>query len=321
MDEAIRQTDSDASGSRFCAVQKGYLNDPYASLLVQRPHLIQPRPPLINIGTYLRSSALDGLIFQFMDIAASENKKCQIISFGAGSDTRFWRIESSDRQSTLSHYWEFDFAEITTKKAMAIKKHMSLNSLLGDPSQISLSHGGTCLHSPKYQLLSLDMRQSLDALLKPVTLPGLSFPINSYTRFYKSNAILQWFANHFTGPGATLAGVVYEMFMLNDPFGRVMLNNMKARNVPLPGVVPYTSKASLPSRFINRGFSWAKALDLHEIRLKYVPQEESDRISTLEMLDEIEEMDLVLRHYAITWSLLQTDPSEYWYRWGLPPRD
>ncbi len=42
------------------------------------------------------------------------------------------------------------------------------------------------------------------------------------------------------------------------------------------------------------------------------------RISQLEMLDELEELDLVLEHYAITWGVkafasnLQTD----WTQWG-----
>lgn len=41
------------------------------------------------------------------------------------------------------------------------------------------------------------------------------------------------------------------------------------------------------------------------------------RIAGLEMLDEIEEMDLVLRHYAITWGLLHRSPSIQWDSWGL----
>lgn len=138
IDDAIRQTDTDAAGSRLSAVQKGYLTDPFAQLLVQRPHLQHPRPPLINIGTYLRSTALDQLVEQFMDTAAAEAKQCQIISFGAGSDSRFWRIQSSERKSTLLHYWEFDFPEITTKKAMSIKKNTQLSSSLGDSTNITL---------------------------------------------------------------------------------------------------------------------------------------------------------------------------------------
>jgi [phosphatase 2A protein]-leucine-carboxy methyltransferase len=116
------------------------------------------------------------------------------------------------------------------------------------------------------------MRQSLDALLKPVLFPDSPSPstptldstvptlllfecVLAYMQPEESNAILQWFADHFTGPGATLAGVVYEMFMLNDPFGRVMLNNMKVYIGHLPYTVIITSELIFvlgPERPITR---------------------------------------------------------------------
>jgi [phosphatase 2A protein]-leucine-carboxy methyltransferase len=44
------------------------------------------------------------------------------------------------------------------------------------------------------------------------------------------------------------------------------------------------------------------------------------RLSTLEMLDEVEELELVLEHYAITWGVkaptCQTDLAS-WQSWGL----
>ena len=47
----------------------------------------------------------------------------------------------------------------------------------------------------------------------------------------------------------------------------------------------------------------------------------SRRISQLEMLDEIEELELVLAHYAITWGIkLPPDHSNLqadWTSWGL----
>jgi [phosphatase 2A protein]-leucine-carboxy methyltransferase len=49
------------------------------------------------------------------------------------------------------------------------------------------------------------------------------------------------------------------------------------------------------------------------------------RISKLEMLDEIEELDLVLQHYAITWGIKlpnAVDDSKLkakWLEWGIKP--
>jgi O-methyltransferase involved in polyketide biosynthesis len=91
-DSSIRLTDTDAALARLSAVQKGYLQDPYIKHLVPRSHLQPPRPPLINIGTFVRATAIDDLVFQWLQSSANLGTRCQIVSLGSGSDTRFWRI-------------------------------------------------------------------------------------------------------------------------------------------------------------------------------------------------------------------------------------
>lgn len=88
-DGAIRLTDTDAAMARVSAVGKGYVEDPYIKHFVPRGQLQTARPPLINIGTYLRGTAIDRLVDQWLERSAGP---CQIVSLGAGSDTRFWRI-------------------------------------------------------------------------------------------------------------------------------------------------------------------------------------------------------------------------------------
>jgi [phosphatase 2A protein]-leucine-carboxy methyltransferase len=89
-DAPTRATDNDAAIARLSAVRKGYLADPYIAALIPRAHLQQPRPPLINIGTYLRTRAIDLLLDDWLRLAGQH--KVQIVSLGAGSDTRFWRL-------------------------------------------------------------------------------------------------------------------------------------------------------------------------------------------------------------------------------------
>lgn len=91
-DASIRSTDNDAALARLSAVQKQYLHDPFVRHLVPRAHLQPPRPPLINIGTYVRTAGIDKLVDEWMHKAKETGQKCQIVSLGAGSDTRFWRI-------------------------------------------------------------------------------------------------------------------------------------------------------------------------------------------------------------------------------------
>jgi [phosphatase 2A protein]-leucine-carboxy methyltransferase len=91
-DASIRATDTDASYARVSAVRRQYLHDPFITALVPRAHLVPTRPPLINIGTYVRSEAIDELVLGWLKYAGADGKKAQIVSLGAGSDTRFWRL-------------------------------------------------------------------------------------------------------------------------------------------------------------------------------------------------------------------------------------
>ncbi|TFY57730.1 hypothetical protein EVG20_g8426 [Dentipellis fragilis] len=339
-DTHIRETDNDAALARLSAVQKQYVADPFIAALVPRAHLQKPRPPLINIGTYLRGTAIDELVDQWIRLASAEslgngngNGKVQIVSLGAGSDTRFWRLATGPHKDLLVRYVELDFPEITSRKAMAIRKSKVLNPLLGPSESVKIGNGGTSLHSPVYNLIPVDLRKppseslapllagSSDPLLLPNVQTLLLFEcVLAYMSPEASDAVIQWFAEYALQDGAGSVGsIVYEMFGLGDAFGRVMLSNLKSRNVSLPGVEPYTDKASLPQRFLRLNFTAADALTLHEIRRAYVAPEELERISTLEFLDELEELDLVLDHYAITWG--SKAPSgkaqDHWKTWGL----
>ena len=62
--------------------------------------------------------------------------------------------------------------------------------------------------------------------------------------------------------------------------------------------------ASLERRLLDRGFTTARALTLRELRRDYVERRELRRLSQLELLDEVEELELVLDHYAISWSVM-----------------
>ncbi|KAJ7471948.1 S-adenosyl-L-methionine-dependent methyltransferase [Mycena latifolia] len=332
-DSSVRLTDTDAALARVSAVQKQYLQDPYIKHLVPRAHLQPPRPPLINIGTYVRATAIDDLVFQWLQTSAGQGTRCQIVSLGAGSDTRFWRIATGPHKDALASYVELDFPEITSKKAMAIRKSKDLSAVLGNPADVTISHGGIGLNSSAYHLLPADLRQppadtlgkllasESGAILSP-TLPTLLLfeCVLVYMSPTASSALLQWFIDYFSPSGSGVLGsIVYEMFRLQDSFGRVMVENLKARHVSLPGAEPYPDVASLPSRFLNLGFTAARALTLKEIRKSYIPPAELERISQLELVDEVEELDLVLEHYAITWGLFvpQSASVAAWGQWGL----
>lgn len=119
-DGAIRATDNDASLARLSAVNKGYLKDAYIQHFVPRARFQPSRPPLINIGTYIRSEGIDKLVDAWIRNCAAAQTSHQIVSLGAGSDTRFWRFcvrrmrpfhldsglfDNTDRMSEVKANW------------------------------------------------------------------------------------------------------------------------------------------------------------------------------------------------------------------------
>jgi len=197
--------------------------------------------------------------------------------------------------------------------------------------------GGTALHSHKYHLLPADLRLPPSEILGPMlsseidhtqgsildpSLPTLLLfeCVLAYISPSASSQLLDWFIKFIQqSPSGVLGCVVYEMFGLNDSFGRVMVDNLRERDILIPGVEPYPDLQSLPSRFLDAGFTAARALTLKEIRRAYIETSELERISKLEFLDEIEELDLVLAHYAISWGLFleNSGSSTAWGTWGL----
>lgn len=142
-DAATRSTDTDALVSRTSAAAHGYLSDPFASLFLS-PALrrsTEKRPPLINLGTHARTWAVDELVRQFLlaeETTAGKGK--QVLSLGAGTDTRFWRFrdewEKAGKEWGCTKWVEVDFEEATAGKAKTVCGKPLLKGKLGGEIKI-----------------------------------------------------------------------------------------------------------------------------------------------------------------------------------------
>ncbi|KLT40540.1 S-adenosyl-L-methionine-dependent methyltransferase [Cutaneotrichosporon oleaginosum] len=262
--------------SRSSAVQLGYLADPFASLVYKLPSFgggSARKAPLINVGTHHRTAALDAVVDSFL---ASAGGEAQIISLGAGSDTRFWRLHSRD--ASIARYVEVDFPHLTALKAQRIARNRQLSAALGSTSSPSpsspytVSHGGAALTAAQYALVPLDLRApgALDALtpLLDASRPTLLLAecVFCYMSEEESRRVIQWFGTTF----AHAAAAVYEMVGLDDAFGRVMHRNLAQRNLSLPGAV-FASPQAQADRFTDTrlgagAFTHAGAKSLWDVR-------------------------------------------------------
>lgn len=147
-DASVRSTDTDALVSRASAASLGYVADAFATLFLP-PALrrsTEKRPPLINIGTHARTWAIDELVAQFLADATPTAPR-QVLSLGAGTDTRVWRC--LDKASAVGSEWpckrwvEVDFVEATAAKAKTISGKPALRDPLG--SSLKIGESSICL--------------------------------------------------------------------------------------------------------------------------------------------------------------------------------
>jgi [phosphatase 2A protein]-leucine-carboxy methyltransferase len=307
-DKIIRQTDGDASNSRLSAVALGYLTDEYASCFLQGQ--TPRRYPLINRGTYVRTSAIDRLVDNFLTTTIDNNTSnasaaplAQIISLGAGSDTRFFRLSATRRNSILYH--ELDFLDNVRDKLSQISSSQKLLHLL--PIH-DISPDKSSLASPTYNLHSIDLRDF--ASTSPPSILNLSSTLPTllisecclcYLPPQTTSAILTHFTSLLT---SSLAIILYEPIRPYDSFGKTMLTNLASRGIQLQTVRRYYSLAAQRSRLASSGFvSGQGAADVEQIYYsnEWISEQERERVERLEWLDEVEEWKLLASHYCVAW--------------------
>ncbi|TPX66355.1 hypothetical protein SpCBS45565_g04504 [Spizellomyces sp. 'palustris'] len=292
-DDAIRATNDDAAISRLAAVNQGYLSDPYAKHFVRRP---QRRPPVIN-------RALDTLIQQFLRSGDGSPKTKQIISLGAGSDTRWFLLKAQDLHP--ARYYEIDFPEITGRKAQIIKKNKEMTELLGEHL---LTSGGTEIHSDNYHLVPGDLRNFSTEILPRIASLGFD---KSLPTLFLSECVLIYISPHDSANLVQCAAdsiesgvfVTYEQILPDDPFGVTMLQNLKMRGIELLGIRAHPSLQRQRDRYLTAGWDEAGAVDMNMFWEQILDGDERTRVSALELFDEVEEWRLLSGHYCVSWGI------------------
>ncbi|KAH9250772.1 hypothetical protein BASA81_011426 [Batrachochytrium salamandrivorans] len=181
-DEVVRGTNDDALACKHSAVAAGYLADPFIKAFLKR----SPRKaPVINRGTYSRTAALDMLVTKFLTSSAQTthihttqlsksalqtvaNK--QIISLGAGSDTRYLLLKAAGLNP--HRYIEIDYPQVTAKKAQALMKDKDTRQMI-DLDHGQVFGGGTGITTDSYWLIPGDLREFASVLMPKLISMGL----------------------------------------------------------------------------------------------------------------------------------------------------
>lgn len=323
-DRLVRATDLDALSCRLSCSSKGYFSDgdAYIGDLVRsysaHLHLCQGytqlsagrtlrslfkegKMPIINRGTYLRTYAVDAVVERFI----ASHTKCQIVSIGGGSDTRCFRV--LEKHSHVV-YTEIDFPESVKIKMLAIGASEKMQALLQTSALLIASREEfealkPELHTPNYHLVGQDLR-TLDSLPFLENIPTLvvSECVLCYLAPAENEVLLQFFQRAF----ASVSLVMYEPMALGDAFGRTMAQNLASRGINLLTFEEYPTLDARRAFLHKNGFQSVLATDLAAIGGYGGEQWPSDaelaRVLRLEMIDEVEEIRLLLRHYCLVYA-------------------
>ena len=292
-DKIIQQTDNDASSSRLSAVQLGYLSDDYAREFLQSGEQITRRYPIINRGTYVRTTAIDRLVGRFLRKDPGQRK--QIISLGAGSDTRFWNLDSDHSNVT---YHELDFEANVAAKREVIKRSARMLEELATLKAVG----------DFYHLHALDLRDLV--VDNPPSIPDLDVALPTlilsecclcYLPPDAATSVLKYFQSRLQG---AVGIVVYEPIRPYDAFGKTMVSNLASRGIHMQTLKRYHSLEAQRQRLKLAGFTEGQgARDVYQIWESddWVKPAERERVEKLEWLDEIEEWKLLASHYCVAW--------------------
>lgn len=290
-DRIIQQTDYDASTSRLSALELGYLVDPYAKAFLKPGEQIPRRYPIINRGTYVRSTAIDTLVLRFLQAEPGTRK--QLISLGAGSDTRLLRLIGDHAGDAGVVYHELDFETNVAAKRAVFERSPALADRLQQVKDDGCS----------YYLHAADLRDL------PPSLPGIEADLPTlilsecclcYMPPEQATTAIKYFTDQITKPTAL---VVYEPIRPFDAFGKTMVSNLASRGIHMQTLKRYSSLDAQRQRLRLAGFDKQGARDVHQLweSDQWISESERERVEKLEWLDEVEEWKLLASHYCVAW--------------------
>ncbi|SCU95031.1 LADA_0G12992g1_1 [Lachancea dasiensis] len=323
MDRAVQQTDYDAFSCKISAIAKKYLpcqkqlelrefsdypelHMAYAQSLknlsrraygkVQKA--VQSSMPLMNYGTYVRTVAVDIAIEQYIN-GLPKGSKVQVLNLGCGSDLRM--INFMSRYPQL-RWIDLDFRESVHLKAKILNSDDRFRQRLGFPagdlSEEDYVSGRYVLHSCNLNLIE-DVLEIIQEHTDPdVPTLVLTECVLCYMKFKPSQVLIDEVMSLYqTGMWLSYDPIGGETS--TDRFGSIMQSNLReSRQLDLPTLMVFNSATKYAQRFKSNATSTDIRTMWQYYQTETIPQEKQ-RLKSLQFLDEIEELEIILSHYVL----------------------
>lgn len=247
------------------------------------------------LGTYLRTVSIDSITREFIKTGLASGKAYQIISLGAGFDTRLFRfMDEFDKNVGDLKYFELDFSQIIEEKLRIVEN----NAIFKD------------LHEP-LRLISCNLNEKCEDYS---TVLGKDFDTEAPTliiaecclMYLTSEAgdyIISW-------AGKALKNVTFCSFdpilsenLDSDRFAKTMLENFEKRGLDTRALLDYPSKQSNMNRFLKHfpvvdGFTMLQ-LERDPSTEFLVSKQQRREVAIKTALDEYEEWNMLADHYLL----------------------
>lgn len=306
-DQRIIATADDAIRTKHAAVHAGYYDDDYIDTFF---HSCAPSQrqvqPIIKRGTHARVACMDRAICSFLTSHPTASK-IQIVIVGAGKDTSYFRFRDGslmgmEHQNTKPCNWyDVDHSLVIAEKKRIIGDSETLSSQY--PLKPT-SHGFSCTSNEQtYTLVGHDIREDPSGLVKKLNLDTeiptlfLTECVLMYVPEPDSKALLSALA----AAAKNTSVVCYEPILGNDPFGKMMEQNLLRVGVATRDscLVRTRTLQSQVEKLVDAGFRKASGCNMWSAYQSVVTAEQRQRANRSEFLDEMEEWVLIMQHYSL----------------------
>ena len=297
---SLQQTAHDACSRKVHCVAKNYLQDNFVRFFERDTTVINS--PLMNRGTWLRTTAFENVVKHF----AQAHERIQVVSFGAGMNTLFFRLKAMHNIEHIARFVELDLPDMVEDKRRIVQEHEVLRDLATDEH---------------YRLVAADLNhlERVGAVIAEHVLPDvptilLAECVFIYVEEASSRNLLQMLLTKHFAPDLSVLFVSYDAILPNDRFGQMMIHNLAERHIDLKSYKDLPNCKAHVDRCLAIGFKSAKSVSMKDLYLM-VPKAEQLRLNSLEMIDDWDEWNLVHEHYSFTvaWTLGDGTPA------SLPP--
>ncbi|KAH3668222.1 hypothetical protein OGAPHI_001976 [Ogataea philodendri] len=279
------------------------LVDPKGGLKVSSRLPVVLKSPVINRGTWIRTRSIDLVIDQWLGENATS--KVQLVILGSGNDTRGFRLLEKHPNLSLI---EIDFEETCRIKKYSILNEIALKTVVdAKENQIPDTHeafinSSASLSTPRYHLIPLDLRQLSSVSQLPSLDPALPTLVLTeccvcYMEDNESNRVLQFFRENLQSGVLVMYDPIGGDSSAN--YGQIMLQNLSMRGIQMPSLLKYSTIEKQHDRLRELGFSLTNVSDLSFVYTHWIDQPELVSINRLELLDELEELSLINKHYCL----------------------